>query len=87
MNIVRLQTLRCEFDGHRMKESETMEELYKPEILLLNQLRLNKETCDDKRFVEKILRSLTTKFEYIVLAIEEYKDPSTLYLEILFGTL
>ncbi|KAI3690759.1 hypothetical protein L2E82_48966 [Cichorium intybus] len=42
---------------------------------------------EDRRVVEKILRRLTRKFEYIVVAIEESKDLSTLSLENLLGTL
>ncbi|KAL4582178.1 hypothetical protein LXL04_006720 [Taraxacum kok-saghyz] len=84
---VRLQTLRCEFDGLKMKESETVEDFYNRVITTVNQMRLNGESLSDKRVVEKILRSLTRKFEYIVVAIEESKDILTLSLEILLGTL
>jgi len=56
-------------------------------ILLRNQLRLNGEDLDGRKMVEKILRSLTRKFEYIVVAIEESKDLSFLSLESLIGTL
>ncbi|KAI3708032.1 hypothetical protein L2E82_37034 [Cichorium intybus] len=87
VKVVRLQTLRCEFDGIKMRESETVEDFYNRVILLLNQLRLNGETIEDTRVVEKILRSLTRRFEYIVVAIEESKDLSTLSLESLLGTL
>ena len=84
---VRLQTLRCEFDGLKMKESEIVEDFYNRVIAMVNQMRLNGESLDDKRVVEKILRSLTRKFEYIVVAIEESKDLSNLSLEALIGTL
>ncbi|KAI3708725.1 hypothetical protein L2E82_38127 [Cichorium intybus] len=87
VKVVRLQTLRCEFDGIKMRDSETVEDFYNRVILLLNQLRLNGETIEDTRVVEKILRSLTRRFEYIVVAIEESKDLSTLSLESLLGTL
>lgn len=87
VKIVRLQTLRCEFDNIRMKETESVEEYYNRVILLLNQLRLNGEHIDNTRVVEKILRSLTRKFEYVVVAIEESKDLSLLSLENLLGTL
>lgn len=56
-------------------------------IILLNQMRLNGESIDDRRVVEKILRSLTRKFEYVVVAIEESKDLSDFSLETLLGTL
>ncbi|KAL4575763.1 hypothetical protein LXL04_011848 [Taraxacum kok-saghyz] len=87
VRIVKLQTLRCEFDALRMKDSETVEEFYNRAIILLSQLRINGETIEDNRIVEKILRSLTRKFEYIVVAIEESKDLTSLSLESLLGTL
>lgn len=87
VKIVRLRTLRCEFDNVRMKETESIEEFYIRVIFLLNQMRLNGEVIDDKRVVEKILRSLTRKFEYMVVAIEESKDISDLSLENLLGIL
>ncbi|KAI3509130.1 hypothetical protein L1887_24156 [Cichorium endivia] len=87
VKIVKLQTLRCEFDNIKMRESEIIEEYYNRLILLINQLRLNGEKIDDSRIVEKILRSLTRKFEYVVVAIEESKDLTSLSLESLIGTL
>ncbi|KAL4580100.1 hypothetical protein LXL04_016278 [Taraxacum kok-saghyz] len=52
VKIVRLQTLRCEFDALMMKDAETVEDFYKRVILLLSQLRLNGDTIDYKRVVE-----------------------------------
>jgi len=37
--------------------------------------------------VEKILRSLTPKFEHVVAAIEEANDISTMTIRLLFGSL
>ena len=54
---------------------------------VVNQLTRNGETVTDARVVEKILRSLTDKFENIVCAIEESKDLSTLSVEELAGSL
>ncbi|KAL4583610.1 hypothetical protein LXL04_008188 [Taraxacum kok-saghyz] len=87
VKIVKLQTLRCEFDALRMKDSETIEEFYNRAIIIPNQLRINGENIEDTRVVENILRILTRKFEYIVVAIEESKDLTTLSLESLLGTL
>ncbi|KAL4582817.1 hypothetical protein LXL04_007378 [Taraxacum kok-saghyz] len=50
-------------------------------------MRINGEPIEDKRAVEKILRSLTRKFEYIVVAIEEPKDLAEVSLEGLLGAL
>ncbi|XP_077221681.1 uncharacterized protein LOC143855443 [Tasmannia lanceolata] len=87
VKLVRLQTLRCEFDALMMKDSELVEYFYNRVISLVNQLRINGEDIQDQRIVEKILRSLTRKFEYIVVAIEESKDLATLSLESLLGSL
>ena len=87
VKIVRLQTLRCEFDNIKMKDSESVEDFYNRVILLLNQMRLNREIIEGKRVVEKILRSQIRKFEYIVVAIEDFRDLSTISLESLLGTL
>ena len=48
---------------------------------VVNQLNRNGEVIYDARIIEKILRSLTDKFENIVCAIEEAKDLSTITVE------
>ncbi|GAU33416.1 hypothetical protein TSUD_21090 [Trifolium subterraneum] len=70
-----------------MKESETVSNYITRVQTVVNQLTRNGETATDARVVEKILRSLTDKFEYIVCAIEESKDLSTLSVEELAGSL
>ncbi|XP_077217878.1 uncharacterized protein LOC143852380 [Tasmannia lanceolata] len=87
VKLVRLQTLRYEFDALRMKDSESVEDYYNHVISLVNQLRVNGEDIQDRRIGEKILRSLTRKFEYIVVAIEESKDLASLSLESFLGSL
>jgi predicted GNAT family acetyltransferase len=84
---VRLQTLRGELERMQMKESETVSDYITRLQTVVNQLNRNGETVTDARVVEKILRSLTDKFENIVCAIEESKDLSTLSVEELAGSL
>ncbi|XP_024993929.1 uncharacterized protein LOC112527480 [Cynara cardunculus var. scolymus] len=84
---IRIQTLRCEFDGLKMKEFEIVEDFYNRTILVLNQLHFNGEIIVDRRVVEKILRSLTKKFEYVLVVIEESKYISVMSLERLLGIL
>ncbi|XP_021980472.1 uncharacterized protein LOC110876613 [Helianthus annuus] len=87
---VKLQTLRCEFDALRMKDSETIEEYVNRTTVIVNQLRLNEENITEQRIIEKLLRSLTRKYEAVVIAIEESKDQSalsTLSTEELLGIL
>jgi hypothetical protein len=87
MKQVRLQTLRGELERMHMKESETVSDYITRVQTVVNQLTRNGETVTDARVVEKILRSLTDKFENIVCAIEESKDLSKLSVEELAGSL
>ncbi|KAK8916814.1 hypothetical protein KSP39_PZI022229 [Platanthera zijinensis] len=87
VKLVRLQTLRCEFDTMKMKDSESIEEFFNRVVALTNKMLVNGEAVENKKVIEKILRSLPRKFENVVVTIEESKDLSTLTLESLMGSL
>ncbi|KAK0608903.1 hypothetical protein LWI29_037821 [Acer saccharum] len=70
-----------------MKSNESIAEFYTRVMIVANQLRRIGETLVDMRVSEKILRSLDSKFDFIVVALEETKDLETMSVEELVGPL
>ncbi|CAH9057264.1 unnamed protein product [Cuscuta europaea] len=84
---VRLQTLRGELETMRMKENEKVTEYINRVMTIANHMKRNGETVSESRIVEKILRTLTDKFENVVCAIEEARNIETLTIDDLSGSL
>ncbi|KAL0283628.1 UNVERIFIED_CONTAM: hypothetical protein Sangu_2877900 [Sesamum angustifolium] len=74
VHIIKLQTLRRDFENKKMKDSETIDEYYTKVRELVNQLKPYGEDIPEKRVVEKLLISVTEKYDPIVTTIEETKD-------------
>lgn len=69
-----LQTLRRDFEVLVMNNDESIDNYFKRVMTVSNQMRSNGEEMSDSKIVEKILRTLTDKFTYVVVSIEESKD-------------
>ena len=66
-----LQALRKEFEVLHMKIAESVNDYFGRTLTIANKMRTHGERMDDVVIVEKILRSLTSKYDYIFCSIEE----------------
>uniref|UniRef100_A0A0D2ZYW2 Retrovirus-related Pol polyprotein from transposon TNT 1-94 n=1 Tax=Brassica oleracea var. oleracea TaxID=109376 RepID=A0A0D2ZYW2_BRAOL len=69
-----LQKLRRDFELLEMKDDEKVEEYFTRVLAVTNQMRSNGEVLEDTKVVEKILRTLSERFMYVVVSIEESKE-------------
>ncbi|XXG60383.1 hypothetical protein AAC387_Pa04g2305 [Persea americana] len=84
---VRLQSLRREFETSLMKEKESVQEYLSRVSSIVQQMRSYGEEITDQHVVGKVLRSLTTRFDHVVAAIEESKDMCEYTFDELMGSL
>ena len=83
----KLQALRREFELLALKEGEKVDNFLGRILTVENKIKSNGETVEQSTVVGKILRSWTTKFNYVVCSIEESNDVSTLSIDELHGSL
>src|ERR1043165_8617724 len=78
---VKLQTLRKQYEMMHMKDDESISAYFSKIVTLTNQMKACGETITDLQKIEKVLRSLTADFDYIVVTIEDAKTLSEMKLE------
>ena len=69
-----LNALRREFEILEMKKDESIKNNFGRVMIISNKMRSNGEDMPDKKIVEKIMHTLTKKFTYVVVSVEESKD-------------
>lgn len=82
-----LNSLRREFEVLAMKNDEIITEYFARVMAISNKMRSNGEDMLDSRIVEKILRTLTERFTYVVVSIEESKDIDNMSIDELQSSL
>ena len=65
------QALQKEFEMLNMKVGESVNEYFARTLTIANNMRVHGEKMEDVVIIEKILRSMTPKFNYVVYSIEE----------------
>ncbi|KAH7524627.1 hypothetical protein FEM48_Zijuj06G0139300 [Ziziphus jujuba var. spinosa] len=76
-----LQTLRTEFETLRMKLGESVTDFFSRTMAIVNKMRIHGDNMEDVTIVEKILRSMTPKFNFVVCSIEEANDIEELSID------
>jgi len=87
VKLAQLQALRKEWEMLQMKVGESVNEYFARTLTIANKKRIHGEKMDDVAVIEKILRSMTPKFDYVVCAIEESNDVETMSIDELQSSL
>ncbi|PSS16340.1 Endonuclease, partial [Actinidia chinensis var. chinensis] len=70
-----------------MKAGESVDDYFGRNLIIANKMRIHGEKMDDVVIIEKILRSMTSKYDYIVCSIEESNDLDSLSIDELQSSL
>jgi len=70
-----------------MQTTKTVDVYINKVLASTNQMKTNGETHSEQAKLEKILRSLTPRFEHVVATIEEANDISKMTVRLLYGSL
>ncbi|KAL5583020.1 hypothetical protein UlMin_015462 [Ulmus minor] len=76
-----LQALRRDFETLQVRDGESVTSYCARTMGIANKMQFHGEKMDDVTIVEKILRSLSPKYDYVVCSIEESKDIDELSLD------
>lgn len=70
-----------------MKEGESVDGYFARTLTIANKMKIHGENMQQVVIIEKILRSMTSKFDYVVCSIEESNNLDTLTIDELQSSL
>jgi hypothetical protein len=82
-----LQALRRDFEVLAMGESEFVDDYFARTLAIANKMKSFGENIEQVTIVEKILRSMSARFNYVVCSIEESNDVTSLSIDELQSSL
>jgi hypothetical protein len=82
-----LQALRRDFEVLAMGESESVDDYFARTLAIANKMKSFGENVEQVTIVEKILRSMSARFNYVVCSIEESNDVTSLSIDELQSSL
>ncbi|XP_028090687.1 uncharacterized protein LOC114290883 [Camellia sinensis] len=82
-----LQALCKDFKTLHMKEEESVDGYFARTLTIANKMRIHGDNLENVAVIEKILRSMSPKFAYVVCSIEESKDIDVLSIDELQSSL
>ena len=82
-----VNALRREFEIPEMKKDESIIDYFTRVMIISNKMKSNGEDMSDKTIVEKIMGTLTEKFTYVGVSIEESKNTDNMSIDLLESSL
>lgn len=74
MKQAQLQAIKRDFETLQMENGEFVNEYVGKVMVIANKMRIHGHKIEDNEVVEKILRSMAPKINYVVCFIEESND-------------
>lgn len=84
---MKFQTLRQLFENLKIRNNEGVHDYITRVMELVTQIRALGDTIPETMAMEKLLRSLGPRFNHVITAIEESKDPTKLIMDEVSGSL
>ncbi|XP_010661213.1 uncharacterized protein LOC104881738 [Vitis vinifera] len=70
-----------------MKEGESVDAYFARTLIIANKMKIHGENMQQVVIIEKILRSMTSRFDYVVCSVEESNNLDTLTIDELQSSL